>query len=127
MQASIKSQNQRINLILSDSLEAAEETLRQAYLKKIQNFLDSSYDWYDLAVGEIKGAFVKSGGATGGMHGDSAIRLMSIYVLSEQDDERMVFGLLFRVEFDVEHGRGMKMYGDNYEIFEYGLGDVAFC
>ena len=37
-----------------------------------------------------------------------------------------IVGLMFRVEQDVEHGRGMKISINSMEIIDYGLADVAF-
>lgn len=52
---------------------------------------------------------------------------MAIYLLSEQTDADFIFGLLFGVKADSEHGRGMKLRLDPLEILDYGLADVAFC
>ena len=53
---------------------------------------------------------------------------MAIFILFEQD-EPTLFGLSFRTEFDVEHGCGIKLKGNDqqFEIVEIGCADVAFC
>ena len=38
----------------------------------------------------------------------------------------MVFGLEYRIDADVEHGRGLKIDGETFEILEWGIGEVAF-
>ena len=56
------------------------------------------------------------------------IELTHIFVLFEQNAEEL-FGLEFRVEFDIEHGCGIKIRINDgkYDIVEVGTGDVAFC
>ena len=49
---------------------------------------------------------------------------MNIYILSEEDNKNTIFGLLYRIEEDVEHGRGIKIT-DDMKIIEYGIGDIA--
>ena len=51
---------------------------------------------------------------------------MTIYILSEQNVNSIIFGLLFRVEIDIEHGRGLKMDGETLKILEYGTAEVSF-
>ena len=52
--------------------------------------------------------------------------LLHIFVLYEQSDSE-VYGLEFRTKFDIEHGCGLKMEGDTFEIIEIGSADIAFC
>lgn len=56
------------------------------------------------------------------------IELNCIFVLFEQDAEEL-FGLGFRAEFDVEHGCGIKIKGNDgkFDVIEVGPFDVAFC
>ena len=56
------------------------------------------------------------------------IELMAIFIRFEQD-EPALFGLSYRTKFDVEHGCGIKLKGNNqqFEIVEIGCADVAFC
>ncbi len=55
---------------------------------------------------------------------DIASQLMNIYILSEEDNKNTIYGLLYRIEEDVEHGRGIKIT-DDMKIIEYGIGDIA--
>lgn len=54
-------------------------------------------------------------------------QLMAIYLLSEQTSSDLIFGLLFRVDAEVEHGRGMKISLEEMTIIDYGDADRAFC
>jgi hypothetical protein len=116
MPVGINQQPDSILLEISDSLDAAEETLQDAYKEKIARFLNACETWYPAAVERIKSKDADPG----------RIRLLQVFVLSEQDAASIVFGLMFRVDVDVEHGRGLKVDGDTLEILEYGIGDVAF-
>lgn len=104
-------------LELSDSLYASKEELQIPYKKEIAKFVNSSAAWYPLAIEKIKKEDSEPG----------RIRLLKIYILSEQNSDSMVFGLLFGVDVDIEHDRGLKIDGDTLKILEYGIGDVAFC
>ena len=53
-------------------------------------------------------------------------RLLSIFILSEQRDVDLIFGLEFGLREDSEHGRGFKLSLNSLEILEYGLGEVAY-
>ena len=54
-------------------------------------------------------------------------QLMAIYLLSEQISSDFIFGLLFKVDTEVEHGRGMKISLEGMTIIDYGDADRAFC
>lgn len=58
----------------------------------------------------------------------SDIELMGIYILFEQNEYEL-FGLAFRLEFEIEHGCGIKIKINEgkYEIIEIGTGEVAYC
>ena len=53
-------------------------------------------------------------------------RLLSIFILSEQTDIDLIFGLEFGLREDSEHGRGLKFSLNSLEILEYGIGEVAY-
>lgn len=57
--------------------------------------------------------------------GLSHARLLSIFILSEQTDIDLIFGLEFGLR-DSEHGRGLKFSLYSFEILEYGIGEVAY-
>jgi hypothetical protein len=116
MSLKIDPQKEKVVLVIPDSLEASEEELEPAYKDKIAGFINAADSWYPSAVGEIRKEFAKPGD----------IRLTRLYVLSEQSEKTLRFGLSFRVEADVEHGRGMKIDGATFEILKYGAADVAF-
>lgn len=116
MPVRIEQQPDSLLLEISDSLEASEQELQPSYKQKIADFLDRSGVWYPAAMERIRAE-----------DGDPGrVRLLQIFVLSEQDADSITFGLMFRVEIDVEHGRGMKMDGHTLGIQEFGIGDVAF-
>jgi hypothetical protein len=116
MPLKIDQQPDSVLLEISDSLAAAEEELQTPFKEKIAEFVNSSSTWYPMAVETIKAADPQPG----------RIRLLQIFILSEQDADSIVFGLMFRVEIDVEHGRGLKVDGRTLRILEHGIGDVAF-
>ena len=53
-------------------------------------------------------------------------RLLSVFILSEQRDIDLIFGLEFGLREDSEHGRGLKFSLNSFEILEYGLGEIAY-
>jgi|SRR5678815_3873350 hypothetical protein len=116
MPVKIAQEQKPVLLEISDSLDAAEEKLRRPYKDKIAKFVDSSASWYPLAIEKIKEETPDPG----------KTRLLQIFILSEQDADSMVFGLEYRIDADVEHGRGLKIDGETFEILEWGIGEVAF-
>ena len=111
----------KVRIVLSDDLEASEQELTEEYKEKIVQFLEEISIWYDkTAVADNKYSIKDIS--------DSDIELMAIFILFEQD-EPALFGLSYRTEFDVEHGCGIKLKGNNqqFEIVEIGCADVAFC
>lgn len=113
----IDAQGELVRLELSDSLDAFDEKLSDQYISTISTFIKQSDVWYRDCVNVLKGDQAAG----------NSFRLMVIYVLFEQSNSDSVFGLLFRVDGDVEHGRGFKVSGNDFSIMEYGLGDVSFC
>jgi hypothetical protein len=107
---------QPVVLEISDSLETSEQVLQLPYKEKIAEFINSSASWYEASIKKIEAETSNPG----------KIKLMRIYVLSEQDVDSLVFGLMYRIDSDIEHGRGLKIDGKTLEIIEYGIGDVAF-
>lgn len=112
----IPEQDQPVTLSISDDLDAAYKPLSKIFQEKIIDFLNKSSTWYDLGKKKINHEFSK----------DTPSRLLTIYILSENLEEDIIFGLLYRIEEDIEHGRGIKITS-NMEIIEYGIGDVAIC
>ena len=51
---------------------------------------------------------------------------MEIFILSEQNSNEMIYGVLFNVDGDREHGRGMKIRGEDLSVIEFGLSEVAY-
>ena len=108
---------------LSDALYAYEEDLTEKYRSKIANFINKIDSWYDRVVITILDW------ARGEYNIDAQVddlELLHIFVLYEQCDSE-VYGLEFRTKFDIEHGCGLKMEGDTFEIIEIGSADIAFC
>ncbi|MCL1873567.1 MAG: hypothetical protein FWF85_05575 [Clostridiales bacterium] len=112
----IDGQTDPITLEISDGLEAADELLLDDYKERIACFVNSSVEWFQIACDRI---ISEVGNADG-------LKLMTIYVLFEQDQDNSLYGLLFNLDFDREHGRGMMINGENFNILKYGGASVAF-
>lgn len=116
MEINIPEQDESISLEISDELNAFDEDLSDEYKDKIIEFINNSIIWFKEISNKIKDDL-----------GDNKFRLMTIYILSEQDADSIIFGLLFNVDVDKEHGRGAKIDGNSLKIIEYGLADVAIA
>ena len=110
-------------MVISDELEASERTLSETYRTQIATFINESSLWYNKSVEAVK----KWGSNRHKITPNSDdIELINLFILFEEnEDER--YGLEFSVEFDIEHGCGLKIKGKDFEIVEIGEGDVAFC
>ena len=121
----LKDLDGEVCITLSDSLSASEEELTEDYKGKIASFVNNMPQWYSRACNSII-AWAKDTYKIDAHVQD--IELINIFVLFEQNEDEL-FGVEFRVEFDVEHGCGIKIKVNNgkYDIIEVGTGDVAFC
>lgn len=122
----ISALKKKVRLVLSDDLEASEQQLSEEYKQRIVQFLEEISIWYNKTIDAVKQY-------ADGKYGikdvsETDIELMAIFILFEQD-EPTLFGLSYRIEFDVEHGCGIKLKGNGqqFEIVEIGCADVAFC
>lgn len=122
----ISALKKKVRIVLSDDLEASEQELTEEYKEKIVQFLEEISIWYDKTTVAVK-QYADNKYSIKDIS-DSDIELMAIFILFEQD-EPTLFGLSFRTEFDVEHGCGIKLKGNDqqFEIVEIGCADVAFC
>ncbi|WP_315281516.1 hypothetical protein [Prevotella pallens] len=122
----ISALKKKVRLVLSDDLEASKQELTEEYKEKILQFLEEISIWYDKTTVAVK-QYADNKYSIKDIS-DSDIELMSIFIRFEQD-EPALFGLSYRTEFDVEHGCGIKLKGNNqqFEIVEIGCADVAFC
>ena len=116
----------KVRIVLSDDLEASEQELTEEYKQRIVQVLEEISIWYNKTIDAVKQY-------ADGKYGikdvsDTDIELMAIFILFEQDEPDL-FGLSYRIEFDVEHGCGIKLKGNDqqFEIVEIGCADVAFC
>ena len=116
----------KVRIVLSDDLEASEQELTEEYKEKIVQFLEEISIWYDKTIDAVK-QYADNKYSIKDIS-DYDIELMAIFILFEQD-EPALFGLSYRTEFDVEHGCGIKLKGNDqqFEIVEIGCADVAFC
>ena len=116
----------KVRIVLSDDLEASEQELTEEYKEKIVQFLEEISIWYNKTIDAVKQYADGKYGIKDVSNTD--IELMAIFILFEQDEPDL-FGLSYRTEFDVEHGCGIKLKGNNqqFEIVEIGCADVAFC
>jgi len=122
----ISALKKKVRIVLSDDLEASEQELTEEYKEKIVQFLEEISIWYDKTAVAVKQYADNKYGIKD--VSDTDIELMAIFILFEQD-EPALFGLSYRTEFDVEHGCGIKLKGNDqqFEIVEIGCADVAFC
>lgn len=122
----ISALKKKVRLVLSDDLEASEQQLSEEYKQRIVQFLEEISIWYDKTAVAVK-QYADNKYSIKDIS-DSDIELMAIFILFEQDEPDL-FGLSYRTEFDVEHGCGIKLKGNDqqFEIVEIGCADVAFC
>lgn len=116
----------KVRIVLSDDLEALEQELTEEYKQRIVQFLEEISIWYNKTIDAVKQYADDKYGIKDVSSND--IELMAIFILFEQDEPDL-FGLSYRTKFDVEHGCGIKLKGNNqqFEIVEIGCADVAFC
>ena len=122
----ISALKKKVRLVLSDDLEASEQQLSEEYKQRIVQFLGEISIWYNKTIDAVK-QYADNKYSIKDIS-DYDIELMAIFIRFEQD-EPALFGLSYRTEFDVEHGCGIKLKGNNqqFEIVEIGCADVAFC
>ena len=122
----ISALKKKVRLVLSDDLEASEQQLSEEYKQRIVQFLEEISIWYNKTTIAVK-QYADNKYSIKDIS-DYDIELMAIFIRFEQD-EPALFGLSYRTEFDVEHGCGIKLKGNNqqFEIVEIGCADVAFC
>lgn len=122
----ISALKKKVRLVLSDDLEASEQQLSEEYKQRIVQFLEEISIWYNKTIDAVKQYADDKYGIKNVSSTD--IELMAIFILFEQDEPDL-FGLSFRTEFDVEHGCGIKLKGNDqqFKIVEIGCADVAFC
>ena len=122
----ISALKKKVRLVLSDDLEASEQQLSEEYKQKIVQFLEENSIWYNKTTIAVK-QYADNKYSIKDIS-DSDIELMAIFILFEQDEPDL-FGLSYRTKFDVEHGCGIKLKGNDqqFEIVEIGCADVAFC
>ena len=90
MFVSIPEEREKVCLALSDSLEVINEELTPYYKAKLDNLLDQSSVWYPKALEKIQEEFPRLKHA----------RLLSVFILSEQRDIDLIFGLEFGLRED---------------------------
>lgn len=112
----ISAQSKTIILKISEDIDAAYELLESSYQKKIADFINASGGWFPVAVNAIRKDVSNIDG----------LELTTVFVLSEQNSNESVFGLLFELDADEEHGRGLMMSGEDFHIIKYGDASVAF-
>lgn len=122
----ISALKKKVRIVLSDDLEASEQELTEEYKQRIVQFLEEISIWYNKTIDAVK-QYADNKYSIKDIS-DSDIELMAIFILFEQDEPDL-FGLSYRIEFDVEHGCGIKLKGNDqqFEIVEIGCADVAFC
>ena len=120
MDITISGQKDGVVLYLADTLLDSLKTLpniSDSLKSKISSVIAKSDIWLQNSINRIKSEVKDEG----------EVQLISIYILSEENMDSLIFGLEFWLSTDEEHGRGMKLRSDTFEIIDYGLADVAFC
>lgn len=113
----IPQQKDEVILAISDELDISTDNLTEEYKQKI-NLMLSQLDQILLVANQrLNKEFSET----------NNFRLLQIILLSEYSDPEFIVGLMFRVEQDVEHGRGMKVSLEEMTIIDYGDADRAFC
>ena len=107
---------EEVCLVMSDDLDAAYQPLPLEYEKRIIDFLSKVDQWLPMVEERIDSEF----------SAEVESELMQVFILSEPVEDDLIFGLDFRVEEDIEHGRGAKVSMNDLSIIEYGLADIAF-
>ena len=122
----ISALKKKVRIVLSDDLEASEQELTEEYKQRIVQFLEEISIWYNKTIDAVK-QYADNKYSIKDIS-DYDIELMAIFILFEQDEPDL-FGLSYRTKFDVEHGCGIKLKGNDqqFEIVEIGCADVAFC
>ncbi|MGM0123882.1 hypothetical protein IGI37_001256 [Enterococcus sp. AZ194] len=112
--------NVRLNV---DTLETDETTLQLTYNEMIAKFINQQENWYDQVIASI----ISEQQDEFGMGMKSAdFELLVIYVLPEEANS-LIFGLQFHSVHDEEHGVGVKLVGDSFEVLSIGSAEEAFC
>ncbi len=112
----IAEQQEPFFLALSDDLNLAEEIISNNFKNKIITFINNSSKWFEIAKNKI---FTDTGNTEG-------LQLVTLHILSEQSADYIIFGLEFSLAFDREHGRGLQINAETYEIIDYGTADISF-
>lgn len=126
MSIQIEDQSEDVFLILSDDLDVIDEDLSISYKEKIIKFIKNSDKWF-IPFKEYILEWGKKEYKTDNIKQNFS--LINIFVLFEQEEDEK-FGLEYGVPFDEEHNCGIKVKKTNkgdFEIYEIGTGDVAFC
>ena len=81
------------------------------------NIINNSNQWYDKVINYVKKET-----------NSKEIEVACIYIHNFQKDGRYIFGLSFisGLEIYAEHGIGMNLTVDDYEILEFGDEEVSF-
>lgn len=112
----IPQQKDEVILAISDELDISTDNLTEEYKQKMNQMFSRLDQILLIANQRLNKEFSET----------NNFRLLQIILLSEYSDPEFIVGLMFRVEQDVEHGRGMKISINSMEIIDYGLADVAF-
>ena len=120
---SIGEANNEICVVLSDDLNATEEDLTDEYKTQISGFINDYAKWHEKVFNAVNDW---SENKYCDRPEENNVQLLNIFVLFEQDESEL-YGLEFGIDCDNEHGCGLKISKDGYEVIEIGTADIAFC
>ncbi|MCF6220144.1 MAG: hypothetical protein L3J65_03440 [Robiginitomaculum sp.] len=120
---SIDGVSKEVCIVLSDDLNSSEEGLTDIYKAQISSFINDYSRWYEGALIAINEWSQKEHDIASQ---DNNIQLLNIFILFDQGASEL-YGLEFGVDCDIEHGCGLKITTDDYQIIEIGNADIAFC
>jgi len=120
---SIGETSKEVCIVLSDDLNASEEELTDTYKSQIAGFINNYSRWYEQVLIAISEWSEKKYNT---ISQDNNIQLINIFILFEQG-ENTLYGLEFGIDYDIEHGCGLKLATDDYQIVAIGNADIAFC
>ncbi len=116
LDVSLPSIDYPVNVCIVDDLISFGGVLSNDYKGKIVDFINEASKWMVV----VQGVFDKCG------YSFLDARLITIYVLFEDGAAGSFFGLEFSIKEDAEHGFGLRIRGEGFDVFDYGLAEISY-